>query len=175
MRSCPATFDESHPLHALYVEHCKELRHYTYGVCRDWSLAEEAVQEAFLRAFSRYNQLRDCAKSYKWLCRISVNIAKRMLQKRRREMPVEVADSCAATRCSPEALCMRRESLEDVLSAIERLPQNLREVFVSHYVHGRRVDEIASHYGIHRGTVKSRLSRARTQLRDQLLGFQEYA
>jgi RNA polymerase sigma-70 factor (ECF subfamily) len=141
--------------------------------------AEDVVQEAFLKAYSNLDQFQGNSKFYTWLVRIAVNEALMKLRRRRPErfvsldedvkteddsLPREVADWSP----NPEQLYNQSE-LRDILSrTIQGLPPTFRTVFVLRDVEGLSTEETAEALELSVPAVKSRLLRARLQLRERL-------
>jgi RNA polymerase sigma-70 factor (ECF subfamily) len=144
--------------------------------------AEDVVQDAFLKAFQNLGQFQGQSKFYTWLVRIAVNEALMRLRRRRPErtvsldeevrteedsMPREVADWSP----NPEQLYSQAE-LKDILSkSIQGLPPGFRAVFVLRDVEGLSTEETAEGLNLSIPAVKSRLLRARLQLRERLNKF----
>src|SRR5512142_127980 len=141
--------------------------------------AEDVVQEAFLKAYGNLGQFQGQSKFYTWLVRIAVNEALMKLRRRRPErmvsldedvkteedsMPREIADWTP----NPEQQYTQGE-LKDILSrTIHGLPASFRTVFVLRDVEGLSTEETAEALGLSIPAVKSRLLRARLQLRERL-------
>jgi len=141
--------------------------------------AEDVVQDAFLKAYGNLTQFQEQSKFYTWLVRIAVNEALMKLRRRRPErmisldeevkteedsMPREVADWTP----NPEQQYSQAE-LRDILSkTIQGLPASFRMVFVLRDVEGLSTEETAEALEISIPAVKSRLLRARLQLRERL-------
>jgi len=141
--------------------------------------AEDVVQDAFLKAFENLKNFQEQSKFYTWLVRIAVNEALMRLRRRRPErmvsldeevkteedsMPREVADWSP----NPEQLYTQSE-LRDILSkTIQGLPSSFRTVFVLRDVEGLSTEETAEALDLSVPAVKSRLLRARLQLRERL-------
>lgn len=141
--------------------------------------AEDVVQDAFLKAYSNLGQFQGQSKFYTWLVRIAVNEALMRLRRRRPErmvsldedvkteddsVPREVADWSP----NPEQLYGQGE-LKDILTrTIQGLPASFRTVFVLRDVEGLSTEETADALNLSIPAVKSRLLRARLQLRERL-------
>jgi RNA polymerase sigma-70 factor, ECF subfamily len=141
--------------------------------------AEDVVQDAFLKAYGNLAQFQEQSKFYTWLVRIAVNEALMKLRRRRPErtvsldqevrteedsMPREVADWSP----NPEQQYNQAE-LRDILGkTIQGLPSGFRTVFILRDVEGLSTEETADALGLSIPAVKSRLLRARLQLRDRL-------
>jgi len=138
--------------------------------------AADAVQEALIKVHRAMPRFKD-GNFRAWLLRIVSNTCYDHLrsQKRRNALSldqmIEESDYEATEwRCeqNPERYALRREQLAVLGRMIGGLPSWYRDVVVLVDVHGYDYGEAAAHLGLPRGTVKSRLSRARAHLRDQL-------
>jgi RNA polymerase sigma-70 factor (ECF subfamily) len=141
--------------------------------------AEDVVQDAFLKAYENLEQFQENSKFYTWLVRIAVNESLMKLRRRRSDrtvsldedikteedtMPREVADWSP----NPEQLYKQGE-LQDILrKTIQGLPASFRTVFVLRDVEGLSTEETAQALDLSIPAVKSRLLRARLQLRERL-------
>lgn len=144
--------------------------------------AEDVVQDAFLKAFENLEQFHEQSKFYTWLVRIAVNEALMKLRRRRTgkmvsldedikteedTMPREIADWSP----NPEQMYKQGE-LRDILGkTIQGLPPSFRTVFVLRDVEGLSTEETAEALELSVPAVKSRLLRARLQLRERLNKF----
>ncbi len=144
--------------------------------------AEDVVQDAFLKAFTNLGQFQGQSKFYTWLVRIAVNEALMRLRRRRPErtvsldedintgedtIPREVADWSP----NPEQLYNQSELREILQKTIQGLPPSFRTVFVLRDVEGLSTEETADALGLSIPAVKSRLLRARLQLRERLTKY----
>jgi RNA polymerase sigma-70 factor (ECF subfamily) len=141
--------------------------------------AEDVVQDAFLKAYQNLGQFQGQSKFYTWLVRIAVNEALMRLRRRRPErivsidedvkteedsMPREIADWSP----NPEQLYTQSELKEILGKTIQGLPPGFRTVFVLRDVEGLSTEETAAALDLSVPAVKSRLLRARLQLRERL-------
>lgn len=144
--------------------------------------AEDVVQDAFLKAYQNLGQFQGQSKFYTWLVRIAVNEALMRLRRRRPErmisldedvkteedsMPREVADWSP----NPEQQYTQAELKEILGKTIQGLPPSFRTVFVLRDVEGLSTEETASALELSVPAVKSRLLRARLQLRERLTKY----
>lgn len=132
--------------------------------------AEDLVQDVFVRAFRAIDGFRGDSAFKSWLYRIAVNVVHTHLQRRRTRESMSGARLDAplgdvADGDDLEAAVLRRQAIERALAS---LPEQLRVLVVLRDVHGLRYDEIAKIVKSPRGTVESRLFRARQQLRPML-------
>lgn len=144
--------------------------------------AQDVVQDAFLKAYQNLEQFQENSKFYTWLVRIAVNEALMKLRKRRTDrtvsidedveteegsMPREVADWSP----NPEQLYGQSELGDILRKTIQGLPPGFRTVFVLRDVEGLSTEETAEMLGLSVPAVKSRLLRARLQLRERLARY----
>src|SRR3979411_53900 len=141
--------------------------------------AGDVVQDAFLKAYTNLKQFQGQSKFYTWLVRIAVNEALMRLRRRRPErmvsldeevkteedsLPREVADWSP----NPEQQYNQAELREILTRTIQGLPPSFRTVFVLRDKEGLSTEETAEALGLSIPAVKSRLLRARLQLRERL-------
>jgi RNA polymerase sigma-70 factor (ECF subfamily) len=147
-------------------------------VTRQAGEAEDAVQEAFVKAYYALPRLRRGAPFRPWLLRIVANEAhNRVRSSRRREglaLRAAAADPGGAAP-SPEAAALEREDAQALMRAIERLREPDRLVIAYRYLFELSEAEMADALGVRPGTVKSRLSRALGRLRAELEASGEVA
>jgi RNA polymerase sigma-70 factor (ECF subfamily) len=142
--------------------------------------AEEVAQEAVLKAFTNLAGFRGEAKFSTWLIQITINEARQWLRKARRHLYESVDEpqtgedgeyspkDFADWREIPSEALQRAELKETLKRAITALPLKYREVFILRDVQNLSIEETAQILGITQGNVKTRLLRARLQMRDAL-------
>jgi len=139
------------------------------GVLRNDADAEDVAQEALLRAYRRFERLRDRARFRSWLVRISFRLAiDRVRSSRRREVR-ETQWWRTERRPSTQDVAADREFREHLARAMDALPEKYRLVLLLAAMEGHSLEEVAEMLGLPVGTVKSRLFFARKQLAEQLL------
>ena len=143
-----------------------------YLACRDASDAEDAVQEAFVKAYGALGSFRAGAPFRPWLLRIVANEARnrRRSAGRRAGLVLRVAEDRPLDEAapSPEAAVLESETRTALLAAVDALRVEDRLVVGCRYFLGLSEAETAETLGLPRGTVKSRMSRALGRLRDGL-------
>jgi RNA polymerase sigma-70 factor (ECF subfamily) len=120
--------------------------------------AEDAVQEAFARASTRWARLRAYDAPEAWVRRVAVNLATSGLRRTRRQL---AALTRMRTATAEPAHTTDRLAIE---AGLRRLPLRHRQVLVLHYGADLPVEQVARQLGVPTGTVKSRLARARAAL-----------
>jgi RNA polymerase sigma-70 factor (ECF subfamily) len=138
-----------------------------YRMCGDANLADEAAQEAFIRAWQHLPGYRPRSPFRNWLYRIATNAARDAL---RREVGTVDIDTISVTDSTqgPQAAAEAQELGERVQQAVLSLPPASRAVLVLREYEGLSYKEIADTLGIPMGTVMSRLNYARNLLRESL-------
>jgi RNA polymerase sigma-70 factor, ECF subfamily len=142
-------------------------------VVRDRSDAEDVCQEAFLRAFVHLPTFTGRSAFFTWLCRIALNVAigehRRRARAPFRELQADTARQEPIDRGDlPGDRLMRRESVSRIQQALAALPPDQRAVLMLRAVNGLNYHEISRRLDLNIGTVRSRLHRARQELRDLL-------
>jgi RNA polymerase sigma factor (sigma-70 family) len=134
--------------------------------------AEDAVQEAFVKAYRALGRFRQGAPFRPWLLSIVANEARnrRRSAGRRERLALRAAEDPLSGGAvpSPEAAILDAERREELLAAVEGLREDDRLAIACRYFLGLSEEETASTLGWRRGTVKSRTSRALERLRERL-------
>jgi len=141
----------------------------------DRDLAEDVVQEAFIRVYKRIGQFQADRPFRPWFMRSVVNAALRAARRRDRQTrldpsQVERIEAVGNGReLSPEAALERAETNREIWQALNNMPPKQRSILVLRYFAGLSVRELSKVSGSPLGTVKWRLSAARKQLRRTLI------
>jgi RNA polymerase sigma-70 factor (ECF subfamily) len=140
-----------------------------YAVLRNRADAEDVAQEAAVRAYRGFRDLRDQESFRAWIARIAWRIALDRRRSDSRRLPREqaVVEGAAPVR-TVEDLAASRQLEERVWRAVDGLPEKLRVVVVLGAVEGHGLGEVAGLLGVPVGTVKSRLHEARRRLLEKL-------
>jgi RNA polymerase sigma-70 factor (ECF subfamily) len=164
---------------ALMRRYNRRLYRTARAILKDDGAAEDALQEAYVAAYRHIDEFRGDAAVGTWLTRIVVNQALQALRRLRRERVVvpideaasgddgalDVADAPART---PENVMLRAEMRQLIERRIDALPEGYRAVFMLREVEDMTVEETAAALDIPAATVRSRLFRAKAQLRESL-------
>jgi len=151
----------------LYELHVGRVMRMAERMTGDQAMAEDVVQDTFVRAFGSLSSFEGRSKFSTWLHSIAMSTCLNALRKRGRtrdhEQPVEAYDAFDPGCDDPDGalrLALHR--------AIDTLGEDMRATFVMHDLEGFTHPEIAAICGVEVGTSKARLSRARARLRDVL-------
>ena len=145
---------------AVVMEHSRRMYRAARAVLDSDADAEDAVGQAVLQAWQSLDKLRDKSAVRPWLVKITVNCAYALRRKQGKVVYLEDLDSEPAAQAPP-----RYDSLREAVSA---LPPERPVVVTLFYYEDMSVEQIAKCLGVPQGTVKSRLSRARKQLKEAL-------
>ena len=129
-----------------------------YRLCGDAQLAEDASQEAFIRAWQHLPGYQPRSPFRNWLYRIATNVALDNLRRERETVTLE-AVQLRTTAAGPEAACERSEQAEQVRAAVLALPVASRTVLVLREYEGLSYREIAETLFVSVNTVKTHLTR----------------
>lgn len=167
-------------LRHLMRRHNQTLYRTARSILKDDAEAEDAVQEAYLRAYRGMGSFRGDAKLSTWLVRIVVNEAIGRVRKRNRTAEIirmdgdmdldHSADVYTDDRApeQPERAAMRGEARQLLEKSIDALPDAFRTVFLLRAVEEMTVEEVAAALDIPEATVRTRFFRARGLLRESL-------
>ena len=143
-----------------------------YVIIGEASEAQDAAQEAFVKAYYALNRFREGALFRPWLLRIVANeaINRRNAAGRTARLALRMAESRSPDDAapSPEAAALEHEFRTELVTALNRLRPEDRLVVAYRYFFDLSEAEMAAALGCRRGTVKSRLSRALERLRREL-------
>jgi RNA polymerase sigma-70 factor (ECF subfamily) len=139
-------------------------------VTRSSADAEDAAQEAFVKAYLALPRFRRDAPFRPWILRIVANEARNRARsgRRRGSLLLRAAAQPMEAVASPETIALAREDAEALAAALSRLTERDRLVVAYRYLFELSESETAEALGVRPGTVKSRLSRAMNRLRAQL-------
>jgi RNA polymerase sigma-70 factor, ECF subfamily len=162
---------------ALMRRHNRRLFRIARSVLRDGDAAQDAVQETYLRVFTKLDTYQPAGKFGAWIARVAFNEAL-MMRRRTRDDTVSLDDAADDATLTEEAAAQDAPSADQFLEAaharallehaIDALPENFRTVFMLRAVEGFDVRETAECLGVNATTVRTRLFRAQRLLRVEL-------
>jgi len=139
--------------------------------------ARDVVQDAFIQAIENISRFDGKSQFFTWLYRIAFNRAMSMYRKHKSEVSLEVArenagdETMADAQDQPEDRVLQSELVEEVHQALEQLSAEHRAVIVLREIEGCEYEQMAEILEISLGTVRSRLHRARSEMRRLLRGY----
>src|SRR5436190_11503301 len=147
---------------------------YGYSILRDFQLAEDAAQEAFLEAYRNLDQLREPAAFPGWFRRIVFKQCDR-ITRGKAPLLMRIDDlEDRVSQAAPQTAAMEQRELKDrILIAIDSLPDHERSATMLFYISGYSQNEVAQFLDVPVTTVKKRLYSARNRLREMLIDLVE--
>ena len=158
----------------LVIKYQRRIQRLIGRMVRDVDLVEDIAQETFIRAYRALAQFRGEAQFYTWLYRIAVNTAKKALMDLKRNptvsenayktsdddetSPLENELTSSET---PDAVLASKEIAQIINTAMDALPEELRQAITLREIEGLSYEEISEAMGCPIGTVRSRIFRAR--------------
>lgn len=153
----------------LVCEHGNRLRRFVNRRIGNEADAADIAQQAFIEASNAYADFRGDSKLSTWLYGIALNLVRNYLSRAPEQRYNFVCESAlthhACLQPNPEQIAAQREIMEVLTSALESLPENMREILNLAGMENLSYEQIADILHVPMGTVRSRLSRARVALR----------
>jgi RNA polymerase sigma-70 factor (ECF subfamily) len=142
------------------------------SLVRQDSEAEDVAQEVFFKVHAKLDSFREDSSFFTWLYRVAFNTATDHLKKRRQERSIQLEDLSRLpvedSADSPAENLSRKDLRAEVRQAMARLPEKFRTILVLRELEGLAYEDLATVLKISKGTVESRLFRARERLRKLL-------
>ncbi|WLD91917.1 RNA polymerase sigma factor [Alkalihalobacillus sp. AL-G] len=156
----------------IYETFCDKVYRVAIRITRDAHLAEDIMQETFIKAFNKLDTIADLDKIGAWLSTIASRTAIDLIRKEKRAGTISVEDVMYAQDetktdhyCDVETEAEHHWLEEEIRQEIQHLKPDLKDVFLLKFENGYKEEEIAEYLHLPKGTVKSRLYRARQQLK----------
>lgn len=155
----------------LYEKYKTPIYRTALAITRDESLAEDILQETFIRVYFHADKFDDTLPLMPWLYRVTVNLCYTWTNRVRRLWNAlqQTFEHMPSSTRHPEAIAEEWEWQQIVQQVLDALPVDHRTVIVLHYIEGLSLQEIAYITDVPEGTVKSRLHYAREKVRKALL------
>ncbi len=159
-------------IEALMRTYGNDVLRTAYSYVKDHTAAEDCFQETFIKAYRNLDSFRGESSVKTWLIRITVNVCKDFLKSsyQRHVVPMMDFEEDAIVSDNDFEEVENADRNEAIRKAVEELPENYREAVMCVYFNEMSLGEAAQALGVPEGTVKSRLARAREQLKKLLEG-----
>lgn len=147
---------------------------YGYSILRDFQLAEDAAQEAFIEAYRNLNRLREPAAFPGWFRRIVFKQCDRITRNRSRAViPLDAVEDQASQSPIQADAFEQCEMNDKILASVDSLPDHERAATMLFYISGYSQNEVAAFLDVPVSTIKKRLFSARKRLRELLIDLVE--
>jgi RNA polymerase sigma-70 factor (ECF subfamily) len=169
-------------LTAIFVDHWQSLYRIAMRWLENHADAEDAVQDAFLSAYTHLDQFKRQARMSTWVTTIVINSARMKLRRRSRQVLLALSDqsqdhggeqfleALRDRRPNPEDVSQRNELTERAVRFTILLSPTLRKTFQLRDVYGLSIRDTAKILGVPNGTVKAQVARARAKLKRLMQG-----
>jgi len=156
-------------LEAIYKQFNRPLFNLVYRYTYNSEVAEDLLQDIFLKVFSHLHDIRNEETFVGWIYRIAVNTCYSYLRRKKsqlqRTMPIDDVEGKIEAKTYKSGDEIMKKSLDD---AIQNLPDKMKRIFILHDVQGFKHREISRMLGCSMGTSKSQLFKARMKIREYL-------
>lgn len=151
----------------MYKLYYKDVFRTVYYITKDKELSKELTNEAYLKAYNKLETLNDINKFKQWVCVISANLAKNHIRKNNKfvsSYPMETLEDDKITEDIVLESIEKEETKETVQKALNQLDPDSKEIITLRYYHDLNYEELAKSLCLKKGTIKSRLNRAKNKL-----------
>jgi len=165
---------KKHSFNQLVFKYKDKIYNTAYRFLADYQEAQDLTQECFVAVYKNVGKFREESSLSTWIFTIAVNLCKNKLKsaehkKHERTLSlIEKALDVKDDRGNPATFMEKKEFEARIQSELEKLPEDMKEVVILRDIEQLSYEEIAEILNIEQGTLKSRLHRARLQLRHAL-------
>ena len=154
-------------LRELIDDYAEQIKRLAYTYVKNWAVADDITQEVFISCFKNMDQFRGDSSYKTWLFKITVNRCKDYLKSKwfRAIMPLRSDDKLKTVGSLDDGLIQKSEG-EEISQKVLSLSIKYREVIILFYYEDLSIQEIEQLTGIKTETIKTRLRRAKLQLRE---------
>ncbi|MCA1057632.1 sigma-70 family RNA polymerase sigma factor [Rossellomorea aquimaris] len=169
--SAGQSMHEERSISSLVTQYGEDVKRLIYSYVKNWSAAEDLVQEVFITVFQKVDTLEKEDSVKAWIFSIAANKSKDYLRSwHYRKLLFTNTLSAKTNKESPEALLLQKQQKTVLSEAVFALPVKYREVIIFFYYQEMRIEEISTILGINSSTIRTRLARARDLLNQKLGG-----
>ena len=147
----------------IYKEHAQSIVRLCYLYLKDESLAQDAAQDTFVKAYRKLGTFKENSNLTTWLTSIAINTCKSIMRNKSYKNTVSLNDAIMVPYETPD-----KETQLSVSEAVKNLPDNLRIVAILKYYRGHKTQEIAKILNIPVTTANYRLLKAKELLKEKL-------
>ncbi len=171
LKSSPSSENEMKTIYKLFY---RRVFHEAYFITRDIHLAQDVLQETFIKAFIQLDSLQDQEKMGRWLSTIATRTAIDYIRKENRDRSEEYDETLMKNIqveivLTVEDVVEYNLIVEEIINKIMELKEEYREILILKFIHELKQNEIAELTNLNVGTVKSRLHRAVKALKLKLI------
>ena len=156
---------------ALVLKYQDRLVYSVYKFLKDFELAQDIAQEAFIKAYKNIEKFRGDSQFYTWIYRIAINTAKNVVSTKARKSEIydndttdQLLSESAETSENPENILQAEQLRSEINKALQNLPEDIRVTLSLREFDGLSYEEIAKVLECPIGTVRSRIHKGREML-----------
>ena len=153
--------------------HSRKVYLLAYSYVKDKGLAEDIAQEVFIKCYKSLHHFRGDSQITSWIYRITVNTAKDFLRSKSFNIlkyPKSFFENITKSETVEDAV-LQQDEREAVLQTVLSLTTKYREVIILYYFQEEKIEDIAEILNMNVNTVKTRLSRARSIMKEKITSF----
>lgn len=158
-------------LETIMEEYGERLTKLAYNYVKDWSLAEDIVQDVFITCYKHYEKIDEIISFKAWIYRLVINRSKDVLKSsvfKRVVMNSSLFSLFTSSDPLPEMSLLKRSEEELLSRCVLALPIKYREVITLYYYEECSIDEMEGLLGLNGNTIKTRLNRGRSKLKKMM-------
>lgn len=151
----------------MYKLYYRDVYRTVYYLTKDKELSQDLTNEAYLKAYNKLETLDDINKFKQWICVIVSNLAKNHIRKHSKILffyPMETLEDDHNTEDIVIESMAKEEQKKKLRKCLEQLDPDAKEIITLRYYHNLTYEEVAKTLSLKKGTVKSRLKRAKDKL-----------
>ncbi|MBQ7385760.1 MAG: RNA polymerase sigma factor [Ruminococcus sp.] len=147
----------------IYKENAQSIVRLCYLYLKDESLAQDAAQDTFVKAYRKLSSFKENSNINTWLTSIAINTCKSLMRQKSYKSTISLNEAIKVPANTPD-----KETELSVSQAIKNLPENLRAVTILKYYRGLKTQEIAKILKVPATTINYRLSKSKELLKEKL-------
>jgi len=147
----------------IYKENAQSIVRLCYLYLKDESLAQDAAQDTFVKAYRKLSSFKENSNINTWLTSIAINTCKSLMRQKSYKSTISLNEAIKVPANTPD-----KETELSVSQAIKNLPENLRAVTILKYYQGLKTQEIAKILKVPATTINYRLSKSKELLKEKL-------
>lgn len=146
----------------------------SYKMLGNYDDASDAAQDALIKIYKKINTFQEKSKFSTWIYRLTYNVCLDKLRQRKNISTQQLDEEIVDKELTPQFAVEKNERIQKIYDAINSLSPEYKAAIIMRDVNGHSYDEIAEILGCSIGTVKSRINRGRTRLKEILSDYLEH-
>jgi len=151
----------------MYKLYYRDVYRTVYYLTKDKELSQDLTNEAYIKAYDKLETLDDINKFKQWICVIASNLAKNYIRKHSKLISFYLMDTLEDNHVTEDIVIdsiLKEEQKNKLKKSLEQLDPDAKEIITLRYYHNLTYEELEKTLSLKKGTVKSRLKRAKDKL-----------